>query len=46
MDVRTRVLKARLALKVDGNRGYSDMLRIKNMSHYRRQILERGKAKC
>ena len=43
MDVRTRVLKARLALKIDGNRSYSDMLRIKNKSHYRKQISERGK---
>ena len=37
MDIGTRILKARLAEKIDSNREYSDKIRLKNTSHYRKQ---------
>ncbi len=46
MDIITRVLTARLALRIDDNRAYSEMIRTKNTSHYRRQESERRKTKC
>lgn len=36
MDVRTRILTARLAEKIDGNKEYSERLRLKNTSYYRK----------
>ena len=44
MDIRTRVLTARLALKIDRNKAYSERIRTKNTSHYRKR--ERRKTKC
>lgn len=35
MDIRTRILAARLAEKIDENPEYSERLRLKNTSHYR-----------
>lgn len=46
MDIRTRVLAARLALRIDGNKAYSEVIRTKNMSHYRKGTTERREIKC
>ena len=37
MDIRTRILAARLAEKIDENPEYSERLRLKNTSYYKRQ---------
>lgn len=36
MDVRTRILTARLAVRIDENRDYSRMIGIKNTSDYKK----------
>ena len=46
VDIRTRMLTARLALRIDGNKAYSEVIRTKNTSHYRRPKSERGKTRC
>ena len=46
MDIKTRVLAARLAVKIDENKAYSEVIRTKNMSHYRRSEAERRKIRC
>ncbi len=46
MDIRMRVLTARLAERVDNNKEYAGRLRIENMSHYSEKRKERGRAEC
>ena len=43
MDIRTRILAARLAEKIDESPEYSERLRLKNTSHYRKQDRNRKK---
>ena len=42
MDVRTRILTARLAVKVDDNKTYSPKLGINNTSDYKRNKEKKG----
>ena len=42
MDVRTRILMARLAVRVDDNRTYSQMIGISNTSDYKRNKEKKG----
>ena len=46
MDIKTRVLVARLAVKIDENKAYSKVIRTKNTSHYRKPETERRKTRC
>lgn len=46
VDIRTRVLTARLALRVDGDKAYSEVIRTKNTSHYRKGTTKRRGIKC
>ena len=41
MDIRTRVIAARLAVRIDENKAYSGRIGIKDVSHYKKP--ERGK---
>ena len=38
MDVRTRILTARLAVRVDENKGYSRKTGISNTSYYKKKM--------
>ena len=42
MDVRTRILMARLAVRVDDNRTYSQKIGISNTSDYKRNKEKKG----
>ena len=42
MDVRTRILTARLAVKVDENKAYSQKIGINNTSDYKRNKEKKG----
>ena len=42
MDVRTRILTARLAVKVDENKTYSQKIAINNTSDYKRNKEKKG----
>ena len=46
MDIRIRVLTARLAIRIDENKAFDERIRTKNTSHYRRHQIERRKKIC
>lgn len=42
MDTRARVIAARLAIKIEENKPYSDRIGLRDASHYRRRIAKKG----